>query len=109
MARDPGLEALVADQLGDLPGLAGKPMFGGWAWLLHGNLLCAVRKKGILVRLGAGNDAWALELPGITPMVMRGRSMRGWINVAGRTLDDEALRDRLLFAAIAFVRSLSPK
>ena len=106
MARDPGLEALIEDDLGQLPGLSAKAMFGGWAWLLDGKLLCAARQRGILVRLGKGNDAWALELPGITSMVMRNRAMNGWVNVAPEPCADETLRRRLLEAALTFVRSL---
>jgi hypothetical protein len=30
----------------------GKAMFGGWALLLNGNLLCGARAGGMLVRLG---------------------------------------------------------
>jgi hypothetical protein len=108
MARDPGLEALIADDLGPLPGLTGKAMFGGWAWLLHGKLLCGVRQRGILVRLGKGNDTWALEIPGITSMVMHNRAMQGWVNVAPEACADDALRRLLLDAALTFVRSLPP-
>lgn len=40
VARDAGLEHLLHDHLGALPGLSGKAMFGGYAWLLDGHLLC---------------------------------------------------------------------
>jgi len=30
-------------------------MFGGLAWLAHGNLLCGARDAGMLVRLGKDN------------------------------------------------------
>ena len=44
-----------------------KAMFGGWAWLLNGNLLCGARHDGMLVRLGKGNEAWALATSGHRP------------------------------------------
>lgn len=109
MARDAGLEHMLRDALGARPELTEKPMFGGWAWLLHGHLLCGVREDGVLVRLGKGNDAWALPLSGIEPMLSRGRAMAGWVRVAPETFADDALAARLLREAIAFVRTLPPK
>jgi hypothetical protein len=109
MARDRGLEALLEEDLADEPGLAAKPMFGGRAWLLHGHLLCGARDDGILVRLGKGNDGWALALPGIAPMISRGRRMDGWVRAAPEACGDDALRRRLLDAALAFVRTLPAK
>ena len=109
MARDPGLEELVREALGVEPGLDEKRMFGGLAWLLHGNLLCGARVDSMLVRLGNGNDGWALEQPGVATMVMQGRSMPGWVRAGAAAYGDDALRRRLLDAALAFVRTLPPK
>jgi hypothetical protein len=109
MARDEGLEELLRTDLESEPGLAEKAMFGGSAWLLRGNLLCAARDDGMLIRLGAGNDAWALKTPAIGPMISRGRPMRGWVRAAPGAYGDDALRRRLLDAALAFVRSLPGK
>ncbi|HWU16254.1 MAG TPA: TfoX/Sxy family protein [Devosia sp.] len=109
MARDPGLEELVREDLGDRPGLSEKPMFGGLAWLLDGHLLCGARDVGLMVRLGKGNDGWALELPDVEPMVMSGRQMNGWVRAGLDTCADDDLRRRLLEAAVAFVRTLPPK
>jgi hypothetical protein len=109
MARDEGLEELLRPQLGVAPGLAETTMFGGRAWLLHGHLLCGARDDGMLVRLGKGNDAWALALPGIVPMVMRGRRMEGWVRAGPDAFGDDALRGRLLQAALAYVRTLPAK
>ena len=64
MARNKVLEQLLGDDLAQVRGITEKAMFGGWAWLLNGNLLCGARNDGMLVRLGKGNDAWALATPG---------------------------------------------
>ena len=109
MARDPGLEELVREALGTEPGLDEKRMFGGLAWLLHGNLLCGARVDSMLVRLGKGNDGWALEQPDVAPMIMQGRRMPGWVRAGAAAYGDDALRRRLLDAALAFVRTLPPK
>ena len=109
MARDSGLEELVREDLGDRPGLSEKPMFGGLVWLLDGHMLCGARDVGLMVRLGKDNDAWALELDDVAPMIMSGRQMSGWVRAGLDTCADDDLRRRLLEAAVAFVRTLPPK
>jgi hypothetical protein len=109
MARDEGLEELLREWLGSERGLTEKPMFGGRAWLFDGHLLCGARDDGMLVRLGAGEDGWALATPDVAPMVSRGRRMRGWVRAGPRAFGDEALRAKLLDAAFAFVRTLPEK
>jgi hypothetical protein len=109
MARNEVLEELLGDDLVQVRGLTDKAMFGGRAWLLHGNLLCGARDDGMLVRLGKGNEAWALSTPGIAPMIMQGRPMSGWIRAAPEAYEDDALRSKLLKAALDFTRSLPKK
>jgi hypothetical protein len=109
MARDEGLEELLREDLGTEPGLTEQAMFGGRAWLLRGNLLCGASSNGMLVRLGKGQDAWALALPDIEPMISRERRMPGWVRAGPAAFGDDALRRRLLDAALGFVRALPPK
>ena len=109
MARDRGLEELVNDSLATVRGLTQKAMFGGWAWLVNGNLLCGAREGSMLVRLGKDKDAWALKTPGIAPMIMNGRPMNGWVRAAPEIYGDEAMRQKLLDAALDFNRTLPRK
>jgi hypothetical protein len=109
MARDPGLEDLIRVDLPRDLALAEKPMFGGLAWLLDGNLLVGARGDGMLIRLGKGNDGWALSLPDVGPMISRGRPMDGWVRAGPAAYGDDGLRARLIEAALGFVRGLPPK
>ena len=109
MARDPGLEELINDELAEISGVTQKAMFGGLAWLVNGNLLLGARKDSLLVRLGKGNDAWALKMGGIIPMIMGKRQMHGWIRVAPEVYGDDKLRGKLVKAALEFNRSLPKK
>lgn len=84
-------------------------MFGGWAWMLHGNLLCCASSDEMLFRLGKDHDGWALELAGTTPMFSGERRMHGWVRATSEAYANAELRDRLLRAAIAFVGGLPPK
>ncbi len=109
MARDPGLEDLIR---GDLPrdlSLTEKAMFGGWAWLMNGHLILGARQDGMLTRLGKGEDAWALALVDVGPMISRGRAMSGWVRAGPAAYADDALRARLIELALRFGRGLRPK
>ncbi|TCL72164.1 hypothetical protein EV286_105425 [Rhizobium sp. BK251] len=77
--------------------------------MLNGNLLCGAREDGMLVRLGKGNDGWALALSGVSQMLAGERAMPGWVRANADVYGDDALRRRLLDAALAFVESLPSK
>lgn len=109
MTRDKGLETLLTDDLAGERGLTHKAMFGGMAWLVRGNLLCGARHDGMLVRLGKDKDAWALSVPGVAPMIMQGRRMNGWVKASAEVFGEDALRRRLIKAALEFNRSLPQK
>ena len=109
MARDNGLEQVIEDHLGEMPGLVTKSMFGGLAWMLDGHLLIAASHEGMMARLGKGNDEWALAIAGVKPMVMQNRVMAGWVRIDSETCADDTLRARLIDGAVAFVRTLPPK
>jgi hypothetical protein len=99
MARNKVLEELLGDDLAQERGITDKAMFGGRAWLLYGNLLCGARDDGMLVRLGKG----------IAPMITQGRPMQGWVRAAPEAYEDDALRRKLLKAALDFTGSLPKK
>ena len=109
MAYDEGLATRVRDVLGDQPGLAEKKMFGGLAFLLHGNMACGVRGDDLIVRMAVEEADAALEEPGARPFDMTGRPMKGWLLVApeGHAEDDDLRRwvDR----GLAHAGSLPPK
>lgn len=109
MARDQGLEELLNDSLKSVRGLTQKAMFGGWAWLVNGNLLCGARAGGMLVRLGKENEAWALELSGIVPMILGERKMHGWVRASPEAYANDEIREKLLTAALKFNRTLPKK
>ena len=107
MARNEALDSWLRYTLRDERNLTEKAMFGGMAWMLNGHLLCGSREDGMLARVGPARNAWALGLPDVAPMVMRGRALGGWVR-AGQTASDET-RARLIEAARAFVQSLPAK
>ena len=83
-------------------------MFGGDCFLLNGNMVAAVSKRGLLLRVGRDRHRDAIARPGARPMEMRGRVMEGYVYVDPATLDMSPLKT-WLDGAFAFVATLPPK
>ncbi len=107
MAYDEGQAEMLREMLADLPGITEQRMFGGLCFLLDGHIVCGVGPKGALFRLGPEAALAAAE--GIGPMVMGGRTMRGFFRASDEAMADDALRDRLVRASLAVARALPAK
>lgn len=55
-------------------------MFGGTCFMVNGNLVIGTHKGGLIVRIGPDAMAQARTL-GAVPMIMGGRTMKGWVLV----------------------------
>jgi hypothetical protein len=109
MEYDEGLATRIRDAIGDRPGLAEKKMFGGLAFLVHGNMACGVRGDDLIVRLAAGGAASVQGERGVRPFDLTGRPMNGWLMVAADGhADDDDLR-RWVDRGVAYAASLPPK
>jgi TfoX/Sxy family transcriptional regulator of competence genes len=83
-------------------------MFGGVGFMLHGNLVAAASKRGLLLRVGKDGHHKALARPGTRPMEMRGRTMEGYVYVDPKALKANALK-AWLDEASQFVKTLPSK
>ncbi|MFZ1162996.1 TfoX/Sxy family protein [Mycobacterium sp.] len=82
MAYDTDLAARIRELLGPLRGVDEKRMFGGLAFLINGNMSVAVsRQGGLMVRVPPDDTEKLLARAHVSPMVMAGREVRGWIRV----------------------------
>jgi hypothetical protein len=61
-----------------------KKMFGGYCWMLRGNMLCGVEVGRFMFRVGKELETEALQRSGASPMDITGRPMRGFCMGAGR-------------------------
>jgi TfoX/Sxy family transcriptional regulator of competence genes len=110
MAYDEDFAHRIRAELADVDAISEKPMFGGLAFLLHGNMAVGIMSTGdLMVRVGAEGADAALARPHTRPFEMRGRSMTGWVIVAV-----DAVRTRRQLApwvrrGVAFAASLPPK
>ncbi|HEY0768613.1 MAG TPA: TfoX/Sxy family protein [Steroidobacteraceae bacterium] len=83
-------------------------MFGGIGFMLNGHLIVGASRRGLLVRVGRDRQAEALGKPGARPMVMRGRTMEGYVYVDPPALNERSVRSWLRLA-LPYVQTLPPK
>ncbi|MEE9381241.1 MAG: TfoX/Sxy family protein [Hyphomonadaceae bacterium] len=108
MPYDPHLEALMDEALKPRVGITKKKMFGGFCWMLNGNMLCGVGVGRFMLRVGKELEAEALARPGAEPMDFNGRKMGGIIWVDADAALDAGL-DTWIDLAAQFAGSLPPK
>ena len=96
-------------ELGTLPGLAEKKMFGGICFLLGGNMVCGVLGDDMIVRVGKAEYATSLARPGVRVFDFSGKPMAGWVMVApdGYAAADDLAR--WVGLAVTYVGSLPVK
>lgn len=110
MAYDSELADRVRAVVGAEPGLTERRMFGGLAFLVHGNLaVSASGRGGLLLRTDPADAPALLARPHVRPFEMRGRELAGWLHVGPAAVDtDEELRTWVTHG-LAYARTLPPK
>jgi TfoX/Sxy family transcriptional regulator of competence genes len=110
MAYDQDFANRIRAELAGVDGITEKPMFGGLAFLLHGNMAVGIMSTGdLMVRVGPEGTDDALAKPQTRLFEMRGRSMTGWVIVA---LDGVKTKRQLapwVKRGVSFASSLPPK
>lgn len=108
MPYDAHLLDLMRDTLEKRPGIVERKMFGGFCWMLNGNMLCGVEVGRFMFRVGKDQEPQALLKPGASPMDITGRPMRGIIWVDADEAIEAGLENWIDFAC-QFVGGLVPK
>jgi TfoX/Sxy family transcriptional regulator of competence genes len=109
MAYDETLAKRIRAILAERDDVTERKMFGGVAFMAHGNMCCGVSGEDLMVRLGEDGADSALDEPGARPMDFTGRPMKGYafVGPAG-TATDAALRDWVQ-RSLAFAGTLPAK
>jgi TfoX/Sxy family transcriptional regulator of competence genes len=108
VAYDETLADRVRAALAGEDGLTERKMFGGLAFMLHGNMACGIVKDELMLRLGPDGADRALDEPHVRPMDFTGKPMTGMVYVDPAGLDDSDLR-RWVGEAAAYARTFPPK
>jgi hypothetical protein len=110
MAYDEALASRLREQLRGERGLAEKPMFGGLAFLIDGNMaVSASGQGGLLLRVDPAQTEALVSEPHAQRFSMRGREMDGWLRVADDALGNADDFARWVRIGVTYARSLPPK
>lgn len=111
MPYDETLAHRLRELLAGEDGLSEQRMFGGLAFLLHGNMcVSASSRGGILVRIDPADSDEALASPHAHVMEMGGRGpMRGWLFVAPEGVATKRQLQSWVRRGVSFARTLPPK
>jgi TfoX/Sxy family transcriptional regulator of competence genes len=110
MAFDQDLANRIREVVQDEPGLSETRMFGGLAFLVHGNMAVGASSQGgLLLRIDPALADSLVDGQHVRRFEMRGREMDGWlrVDVEALTTDDE-LRSWVGYG-LAYARSLPLK
>ncbi|HEY7890933.1 MAG TPA: TfoX/Sxy family protein [Solirubrobacteraceae bacterium] len=110
MAYDEDLAERIRELLADEDAITEKKMFGGLAFLAHGNMsVAAAADGGMLVRVDPADTDACLATPHVQPMVMRGRAMDGWMRVASGAVQSRRELAIWVKRGVSFAKTLPPK
>jgi hypothetical protein len=108
MAYDQELAERIRELIAAEEGVTEQRMFGGLAFLVGGNMAVAASGQGgLLVRVNPDESDTLIDGEHVTPMVMRGREMLGWLHVVGEAAEREL--EQWVARGVAYARSLPPK
>jgi TfoX/Sxy family transcriptional regulator of competence genes len=106
--HDPHLAERMRLALAKRKGVEERKMFGGFCWMLNGNMLCGVEVGRFMFRVGKDLEAEALARHGATRMDITGRPMQGFVWVRADAAEGKDLESWIDFAA-RYVSDLAPK
>jgi TfoX/Sxy family transcriptional regulator of competence genes len=109
MAYDNGVAQRVREQMEKFEGMRERKMFGGLAFMLHGNMCCGVIDDKLMARVGAATYDDALKRPGASVMDFTGKSLKGFIYVDAEYIDDDEDLEAWIQTCSQFALSLPPK
>lgn len=110
MAYDTELAERIRELLAPLRGVEEKPMFGGLAFLVNGNMsVAASGQGGLLVRVPPEDTDKLLARQHVSSMVMRGREARGWLRVDAEAVKTKRQLQSWVTRSTDYARSLPPK
>lgn len=110
MAYDRDLADRIRECLATEPGLLERPMFGGLAFLINGNMsVSASGQGGLLLRVEPAQTEKLAVRAHAQRFMMRGREMDGWLRIDPEGVKRKRDLARWVALSIGYARSLPPK
>ncbi len=99
----------MTDRFLHVRGLAETRMFGGFGYLLNGNMCFGIHKDTLIVRVGIDAAEEIIREANVRPMDLTGKVMKGWATIETAALSEDADLERFCALAISFVSELPAK
>ncbi len=109
MAYDEGLAQRIRELLDGKEGLTERKMFGGLAFMIHGNMCGGVAGDTLMLRVGPDGHDDALSQPHARAMDFTGRPLKGMVYVDPPGIESDDDLQAWLGRALSFVHSLPMK
>ena len=110
MAYDEAFADRVRDALAMREGLTERKMFGGYGFMLNGNMACGVTSESeLMVRIAPEDIGSALVAEDVREFEMSGKKMNGWLIVAREALESDEELAGWVDAGAEHALSLPPK
>jgi hypothetical protein len=109
MPYSKSLSARIRQALAQRKGIVEKKMFGGIAFMLHGNMLVSVWMDSLIVRLGPEQGEEALSEHHVKEFDVTGRPMKGWVMVEPDGIEHDDQVGDWIRRAMEFVGTLPAK
>jgi TfoX/Sxy family transcriptional regulator of competence genes len=109
MPFDEGLAERLAECVPDNLGLIETRMFGGFGYMLNGNMCVGIHKDTLIIRVGKEKAEELLKEPNVRPMDLTKRIMKGWATIEPEGLMDDDNLSRYVKEAVTFVETLPLK
>jgi TfoX/Sxy family transcriptional regulator of competence genes len=110
VAYDEELAERIRELVEGEPNLTEKKMFGGLAFLIGGNMaIAASGQGGALVRVDPEESDKLVAKSNAEVMVMRGRTMKGWLRVDTQDLRTKNQLAKWVDRGTSYARSLPAK
>ncbi|HEV2922840.1 MAG TPA: TfoX/Sxy family protein [Solirubrobacteraceae bacterium] len=110
MAYDEDLANRIRELVAMEDGLTEQRMFGGLAFLIHGNMsVSASGRGGLLLRVDPAESDALLGKAHAGAFEMRGRPMQGWLRVDAAGLRTKRQLEAWVARGVSYARSLPSK
>lgn len=109
MAYDPELAQRIISILQNTGAVDERKMFGGVAYMIHGNMAVGVHGNDLIVRVGPAYHAKAMAKPHTRDFDITGRPMAGWLMIEPAGIQDQQTLEDWVALGVTYAQSLPHK
>lgn len=106
---DKGLAERLTALVGDMFEMEITYMFGGFGYLMNGNICVAIWNDMLVIQVGVDAANALKNAPHIRPFDLTGRPMKGWMMVTHDGISEDKDLQRYVDLAVFFTGGLPPK